>query len=31
LPTIARLVTHLDVDDEGLDKAIKVLSAILAR
>jgi threonine aldolase len=30
LPHLARLVTHLDVDDEGLDQAISVLSQILA-
>lgn len=30
LPHLARLVTHLDVDDEGLDQAITVLSGILA-
>jgi len=31
LPHLARLVTHLDVDDEGLDQAIAVLSGILAK
>jgi threonine aldolase len=30
LPHLARLVTHLDIDDEALDRAITVLSAILA-
>jgi threonine aldolase len=30
LPHLARLVTHLDIDDEGLDRAISVLSGILA-
>ncbi|MGK5684636.1 threonine aldolase family protein [Actinoplanes sp. URMC 104] len=28
-PTVARLVTHLDVDDEALDRAIEVLSGLL--
>jgi threonine aldolase len=31
LPHLARLVTHLDIDDEGTDRASTVLSAILAR
>jgi threonine aldolase len=31
LPHLARLVTHLDVDDEGLDQAIAVLSSILGK
>ncbi len=31
LPHVARVVTHLDVDDEGLDRAITVLSSILRR
>jgi threonine aldolase len=30
LPGLARLVTHLDVDDAGLDRAIDVLSGLLA-
>lgn len=30
-PTFARLVTHLDVDDEGLDRASEVLAALLRR
>jgi threonine aldolase len=30
LPRVARLVTHLDVDDAGVDQAIDVLSALLA-
>jgi threonine aldolase len=30
-PRVARLVTHLDVDDAGVDRAIEVLPAILAR
>lgn len=29
-PRLARLVTHLDVDDAGVDRAIEVLSRILA-
>jgi threonine aldolase len=29
LPKKARLVTHLDVDDEGIDRAIEVLSDLL--
>jgi threonine aldolase len=29
LPHLARLVTHLDIDDNGLDQAIDVLGAIL--
>ena len=28
-PTFARLVTHLDLDDEGLGRAIGVLTALL--
>ena len=28
-PTFARLVTHLDLDDEGLDRAIAVLTSLL--
>ena len=28
-PTFARLVTHLDLDDEGLDRAIGVLVTLL--
>jgi threonine aldolase len=28
-PRSARLVTHLDVDDAGVDRAIEELSAIL--
>jgi len=31
LPRVARLVTHLDVDDTGLDVAIDVLSGLLSR
>lgn len=31
LPSIARVVTHLDVDDSGLDQAITVLSGLLAK
>jgi threonine aldolase len=31
LPHLARLVTHLDVDDNGIDQAIDVLSPLLAR
>jgi threonine aldolase len=31
LPHLARLVTHLDVDDDGLDQAITVLSSILRK
>ncbi|HEY3503857.1 MAG TPA: GntG family PLP-dependent aldolase [Actinocatenispora sp.] len=30
-PTAARLVTHLDVDDAGLDRAVDVLTGLLAR
>ncbi|HWS38954.1 MAG TPA: GntG family PLP-dependent aldolase [Actinoplanes sp.] len=30
LPTTARLVTHLDLDDEAMDQAIEVLSDLLA-
>ena len=30
LPHVARLVTHLDLDDEGVDQAIEVLSDLLA-
>ncbi|MBL7256514.1 threonine aldolase family protein [Paractinoplanes lichenicola] len=30
LPDIARVVTHLDVDDEGLDQAIVVLGGLLS-
>jgi threonine aldolase len=30
LPRVARLVTHLDVDDAGVDRAIDVLSGLLA-
>ncbi|HEX5543553.1 MAG TPA: GntG family PLP-dependent aldolase [Micromonospora sp.] len=30
-PQTARLVTHLDVDDTGVDRAIEVLTAILRR
>jgi threonine aldolase len=30
LPHLARLVTHLDVDDAGIDQAIEVLSDLLA-
>ncbi len=29
LPRLARLVTHLDVDDAGVDRAIEVLTALL--
>jgi threonine aldolase len=28
-PHVARLVTHLDVDDEGIDRAIEVLAGLL--
>ncbi len=31
LPRLARLVTHLDVDDEGVDRAIAVLGGLLSR
>ena len=31
LPRLARLVTHLDVDDAGIDRAIEVLSGLLNR
>jgi threonine aldolase len=30
LPRLARLVVHLDVDDDGIDEAISVLSVLLA-
>ncbi|WP_436522106.1 threonine aldolase family protein [Actinoplanes sp. HUAS TT8] len=30
LPQLARLVVHLDVDDEGIDEAISVLTVLLA-
>jgi threonine aldolase len=30
LPRVARLVTHLDVDDAGLDRGIEVLTSLLA-
>ncbi len=30
LPHLARLVTHLDVDDAGVDQAVDVLSSLLA-
>ena len=30
LPRTARVVTHLDVDDDGIDRAIEVLSGLLA-
>jgi threonine aldolase len=30
LPGLARLVTHLDVDDDGIDRAISVLSTLLS-
>jgi threonine aldolase len=30
LPRVARLVTHLDVDDAGIDRAIEVLGDLLA-
>jgi threonine aldolase len=30
-PTAARLVTHLDVDDAGIDRAIDVLTGLLTR
>jgi threonine aldolase len=30
-PRVARLVTHLDVDDAGIDRACEVLPAILSR
>jgi threonine aldolase len=29
LPRLARLVTHLDVDDAGIDRAVEVLSGLL--
>lgn len=29
-PTLLRLVTHLDIDDDGLDRAIEVLSPLVA-
>ncbi|XVV17605.1 threonine aldolase family protein [Actinoplanes sp. CA-131856] len=31
LPKIARVITHLDVDDAGVDQAIEVLTDILSR
>jgi threonine aldolase len=31
LPRTARLVTHLDVDDAAIDRAIEVLSGLLNR
>ena len=31
LPGLARLVTHLDIDDDGLDRASTVLAGILAK
>ncbi|XVU30413.1 threonine aldolase family protein [Actinoplanes sp. CA-054009] len=31
LPQIARVITHLDVDDAGTDRAIEVLTGILSR
>ncbi|GIF08727.1 threonine aldolase family protein [Actinoplanes siamensis] len=30
LPRLARLVVHLDVDDDGIDKAVSVLTALLS-
>ena len=30
LPRVARLVTHLDVDDDDIDRAIKVLRGLLS-
>lgn len=30
-PRVGRLVTHLDIDDAGIDRAIEVLPALLAR
>jgi threonine aldolase len=30
LPKLARLVVHLDVDDDGIDEAVSVLSVLLA-
>jgi threonine aldolase len=30
-PRFARLVTHLDVDDAGIDRAVEVLATVLAR
>ncbi|WP_369077450.1 hypothetical protein [Actinoplanes nipponensis] len=30
LPRTARVVTHLDVDDDGIDEAIKVLGELLS-
>jgi threonine aldolase len=30
-PRLARLVTHLDVDDAGIDRAVEVLPAVLRR
>jgi threonine aldolase len=29
LPRLARLVTHLDVDDAGIDQAVEVLTSLL--
>ncbi|MCL2781211.1 MAG: low specificity L-threonine aldolase, partial [Actinomycetia bacterium] len=29
-PRVVRLVTHLDVDDNGIDRAIEVLAPLLA-
>ncbi len=31
LPQVARIITHLDIDDNGLDQTISVLSGILGR
>ncbi len=31
LPHLARLVTHLDVDDDGVDRAVAVLGGLLAK
>jgi threonine aldolase len=31
LPHLARLVTHLDLNDDGVDRAVSVLSTILAK
>jgi len=30
LPRVARLVTHLDVDDDGIDRAVDVLGSLLS-
>jgi threonine aldolase len=30
-PRIARLVTHLDLDDAGIDRAIEVLTGLFQR